>query len=78
MRHPDTRPIFEIIRRLNSEHEIIHWINLLTRGIKELLRVDLVRAFLFDREKCELYSLISLDNQKISFDVRLGNAGPPP
>jgi Nif-specific regulatory protein len=75
MSYSNKQPIFEIIRRVNSERELVPLMDLLTREIKELLRADLVSVFLFDREKCELYSFISLDNQKICFDARLGIAG---
>ena len=49
--------------------------NLLTREIKELMRADLVSIFGFDRERCELRSFLSADNQEIRFDARLGVAG---
>ena len=75
MKHVDTRSVFDIIRKIGSERETIPLMNLLKREIKELLRADLVSAFLFDRAHCELYSLLSGDNRKISFDARLGIAG---
>jgi Nif-specific regulatory protein len=64
-----------IFQRINSERELLPLLNLLTREIKKLLRADLVSVFLFDREKCELCSIVSHDNQKIFFDARLGIAG---
>jgi Nif-specific regulatory protein len=75
MSEANKQAIFDIIRRVNSERELVPLMNLLTGEIKELLQADLVSVFLFDREKCELYSFISLDNQKICFDARLGIAG---
>jgi Nif-specific regulatory protein len=75
MKHVDTPPVFDIIRKISSERQTIPLMNLLKREIKGLLRADLVSAFLFDRERCELYSLLSADNRKISFDARLGIAG---
>lgn len=75
MRLAEKKSIFEVIRRISSERELVPLMNLLTREIKELLRADLVSAFLFDRQKCELCSFVSLDNQKICFDARLGVAG---
>jgi Nif-specific regulatory protein len=75
MSYSNKQALFEIIQRVNSERELVPLMNLLTREIKELLRADLVSVFLFDRERCELYSFISLDNQKICFDARLGIAG---
>ena len=67
--------LMSTIRRIHSERELVPLMNLLAREVKELLRADLVSVFLFDRQKCELCSLISLDNQKICFDARLGVAG---
>jgi Nif-specific regulatory protein len=67
--------LMSTIRRIHSERELVPLMNLLAREVKDLLRADLVSVFLFDREKCELCSLISLDNQKICFDARLGVAG---
>jgi hypothetical protein len=72
MTDSNKQAIFDIIRRVNSEREILPLMNLLKSELKELLRADLVSVFLFDREKCELCSFISLDNQKICFDARLG------
>ena len=67
--------LMSTIRRIHSERELVPLMNLLAREVKDLLRADLVSVFLFDRQKCELCSLISLDNQKICFDARLGVAG---
>jgi Nif-specific regulatory protein len=65
----------DIIRRVSSERELVPLMDLLTSEIKELLDADLVSVFLFDRKTCELCSFISLDNQKLCFDARLGIAG---
>ena len=67
--------LFESIRRVNSERELVPLMSLLAAEVKNLLAADLVSVFLFDPEKCELCSLVSLDNQKICFDARLGIAG---
>lgn len=71
----DKQSLIETIRRVNSERELAPLMNLLTGEIKALLGADLVSVFLFDRETCELCSFISLDNQKMCFDARLGIAG---
>ena len=60
---------------MHSERELAPLLHLLTREIKELLRADLVSIFGFDRERCELRSFLSTDNQEIRFDARLGVAG---
>jgi len=75
MSDTNKQAIFDLIRRVNSERELLPLMNLLTSEIKDLLRADRVSVFLFDRQKCELCSFISLDNQKICFDARLGIAG---
>jgi Nif-specific regulatory protein len=75
MADTNKQAMFEVVRRINSERELVPLMNLLTSEIKELLRADLVSVFLFDRETCELCSFISLDNQKICLDARLGIAG---
>src|SRR5690349_22620841 len=75
MTDTDKLALMSIIRRSSDQRDLVPLMNLLTRELKELLRADLVSVFLFDREKCELCSLSSLDNQKICFDARLGVAG---
>lgn len=75
MTETDKSALMSTIRRIHSERELVPLMNLLAREVKELLSADLVSVFLFDRQKCELCSLISLDNQKICFDARLGVAG---
>jgi Nif-specific regulatory protein len=75
MTETDKSALMSTIRRIHSERELVPLMNLLAREVKELLRADLVSVFLFDRQKCELCSLISLDNQRICFDARLGVAG---
>jgi len=49
--------------------------NLFKHEIKELIGADLVSVFGFDRKCCELHSFITIDNQEIRFDARLGVAG---
>jgi Nif-specific regulatory protein len=48
---------------------------LITREAKELLQADRVSIFLFDRDKCELWSAISQEGKVMRFDARLGIAG---
>ena len=48
---------------------------LITREAKELLQADRVSIFLFDRDKCELWSAISQEGRIMRFDARLGIAG---
>jgi Nif-specific regulatory protein len=75
MTESDKSVLLTVIQRMHSERELAPLMNLLTREIKELLRADLVSIFGFDRERCELRSFLSTDNQEIRFDARLGVAG---
>lgn len=75
MTETDKSVLLAVIRRMHSERELAPLMNLLTREIKELMRADLVSIFGFDRERCELRSFLSADNQEIRFDARLGVAG---
>lgn len=75
MTETDKAALLTIIRRIHAERELVPLMNLLKQEIKELIRADLVSIFGFDRERCELRSFLSLDNQEIRFDARLGVAG---
>ena len=75
MTESDKSVLLSIIRRMHSERELAPLMHLLKQEIKELIRADLVSVFGFDREKCELRSFITIDNQEIRFDARLGVAG---
>jgi Nif-specific regulatory protein len=75
MMETDKAVLLTIIRRIHSERELVPLMNLLKQEIKELIRADLVSVFGFDRESCELRSFLTLDNQEIRFDARLGVAG---
>lgn len=67
--------ILEISRRVHSERELAPLIRLIIDEAKRLLKADLVSLFLLDREKCELWSIVSQDQKNIRFDARLGIAG---
>ena len=58
---------------MHSERELAPLMNLLSQEIKQLIRADLVSVFGFDRDKCELRSFLTSDNQEIRFDARLGD-----
>jgi Nif-specific regulatory protein len=75
MREVDKSTLLASIRRMHSERELAPLMNLLKQEIKELIGADLVSVFGFDRERCELRSFITSDNQEIRFDARLGVAG---
>src|SRR6266545_1361050 len=71
----DKSVLLTIIRRIHSEREFAPLLNLLTQEIKELIGADLVSVFGFDRERCELRSFFTLNNEEIRLDARLGVAG---
>jgi Nif-specific regulatory protein len=48
---------------------------LVVKGAKTLMGVDRVSIFLFDRENCELWSVISQEKMVMRLDARLGIAG---
>ncbi|MGH7816134.1 MAG: sigma 54-interacting transcriptional regulator, partial [Candidatus Binatia bacterium] len=75
MTETDKSVLLTIIRRMHSERELAPLMNLLTQEIKDLIRADLVSVFGFDHDKCELRSFLTIDNQEIRFDARLGVAG---
>ena len=75
MTESDKSILLTVIRRMHSERELAPLLNLLKQEIKDLLRADLVSVFGFDRDKCELRSFLTSDNQEIRFDARLGVAG---
>jgi DNA-binding NtrC family response regulator len=47
----------------------------ITNKIKEKLQADRVSIFLFDRESCELWSVVSEEKKTMRLDARLGIAG---
>jgi Nif-specific regulatory protein len=75
MTETDKTDLLASIKRLHSERELVPLMNLLKREIKELIRADLVSVFGFDRDRCELRSFLTSDDQDIRFDARLGVAG---
>ncbi|MBM2806614.1 MAG: transcriptional regulator, NifA subfamily, Fis Family, partial [Deltaproteobacteria bacterium] len=75
MTETDKLVLLSVIGRMHSERELAPLLNLLKQEIKDLIRADLVSVFGFDRDKCELRSFLTSDNQEIRFDARLGVAG---
>ncbi|MDH3445186.1 MAG: GAF domain-containing protein, partial [Deltaproteobacteria bacterium] len=47
----------------------------ITPKIKDRLKADRVSIFLFDRDRCELWSVVSEEKQTMCLDARLGIAG---
>ncbi len=69
------RALLTICRRMRTMSDLASLQALVTREAKALLNADRVSIFLFDRDKCELWSAISQEGQIMRFDARLGIAG---
>jgi Nif-specific regulatory protein len=69
------RAVLNICRRMSAMTDLASLQALITQEAKELLRADRVSIFLFDRERCELWSAISQEGRIMRFDARLGVAG---
>jgi Nif-specific regulatory protein len=69
------RAVLNICRRMRAMSDLASLQKLITREAKELLQADRVSIFLFDRDKCELWSAISQEGKVMRFDARLGIAG---
>ena len=68
--HPSTRQIEGVVS--DRLHAILGEI---TAEIKDRLKADRVSVFLFDRENCELWSVVSQEKKTMCLDARLGIAG---
>jgi Nif-specific regulatory protein len=69
------RAILNVCKRMTSVGDVISLLELITIETKALLKADRVSIFLLDREKCELWSVISQEKRIIRLDARLGIAG---
>ncbi|HXV80942.1 MAG TPA: sigma-54-dependent Fis family transcriptional regulator [Candidatus Binatia bacterium] len=69
------RAILNLCKRMTSVGDVISLLELITIETKALLKADRVSIFLLDREKCELWSVISQEKRIMRFDARLGIAG---
>ncbi len=69
------RGILNVCRKMTSVREVPALQDLVTQEAKALMGVDRVSVFLFDRERCELWSVISQEKGVMRLDARLGIAG---
>ena len=71
------RSVLEACKRKTSVGDIISLLELITTEATALLHADRASIFLLDREKCELWSVITHEKEKriLLFDARLGIAG---
>jgi Nif-specific regulatory protein len=71
------RTVLNACKRMTSVGDIISLLELITTEATALLQADRASIFLLDREKCELWSVITHEKEKriLLFDARLGIAG---
>ena len=64
-----------ICRQMTSIRDVPTLKQLIIKEAKTVMGVDRVSIFLFDRDRCELWSVISDENKMMRLDARLGIAG---
>ncbi len=71
------RTVLNACKRMTSVADVISLLELITTEAAALLQADRASIFLLDREKCELWSVITHEKEKriLLFDARLGIAG---
>lgn len=69
------REVLRSCRRMTSVGDVISLLELITIETRKLLQADRVSIFLLDRDKCELWSVVTQEQKIIRFDARLGIAG---
>jgi Nif-specific regulatory protein len=71
------RTVLNACKRMTSVGDVISLLELITNEAAALLQADRASIFLLDREKCELWSVITHEKEKriLLFDARLGIAG---
>ncbi|MBI2486170.1 MAG: sigma 54-interacting transcriptional regulator [Deltaproteobacteria bacterium] len=67
--------ILKISQKINAERDLTSLLNLIAEEATKLMEADRASIFLLDREKFELWSIVTLDSEPIRFDARLGLAG---
>lgn len=67
--------ILEICQKMSAEKELAALLHLIAKEAARLMEADRASIFLLDRNKNELWSIITLDGTQIRFDARLGIAG---
>lgn len=69
------RQILDFGRRINAERDLPTLLNLISLEAKHLVEAGRLSIFLLDREKNELWSMVTQESDSIRFDARLGVAG---
>jgi Nif-specific regulatory protein len=69
------KKVLDLGRRISSERDLRTLLDLISFEAKDLVEADRLSVFLLDREKNELWSMVTQDSESIRFDARLGIAG---
>ena len=67
--------VLSICQKINAEKDLSFLLSLITREAANLMEAERASIFLLDRDKLELWSIVTLDGTQIRFDARLGIAG---
>lgn len=67
--------VLSLSQKMNAEQNLPGLLALLAKEAGTLLTAKGASLLLLDRERCELWSFVSLDGETIRFDARLGIAG---
>jgi Nif-specific regulatory protein len=67
--------VLEISKNIFAERDLPRLLRLIAKEAKNLMEADLASIFMLDKEKNELWSIVTLDGKQIRFDARLGIAG---
>src|SRR5579859_6518376 len=62
-------------QRIGAQQSLEALFDLIAGEVTKLLAADRASIFLLDREKSELWSILSVGEKEIRFDARLGLAG---
>ena len=67
--------ILNLCQQMAAKREIPELLVMIAREAATLLESEGASILLYDRERCELWSQVTLDGELIRFDARLGVAG---
>jgi len=67
--------ILDLCRKLNAETQFPEFLKMLAQEAAKILQAESTSILIYDRERCELVSFVTLDGVPVRFDARLGIAG---
>jgi Nif-specific regulatory protein len=70
-----TSEVLETSHKIDAESNVSALLHLLVREVADLTGADGASIFLLNREKQELWSVVTLDGEQMRLDARLGVAG---